>query len=404
MVARLWGTAIISSGQRLGLRAAPLYGRWDPVLTLRIAAAIAVAVAVVWRGPHLAQRARFRALVAMTAIAAVLWSIGLALVDGADALTAPLVGRHEQLPFARGVADIGRFVDTFTERIAEYPIHVQGHPPASVVLFALLDRVGLAGTGWVALLVVAGGGVAIAATLVVTRSLAGEAAARSAAPFLALLPAAIWIASTVDALYAGVGLGGVALVALSMERRRSASAWLALAGGAALGLAVHLSYGLVLVGVLVVALAWRHRRLGPLVWASIGGTAVTALFLFAGFAWWEGLAATHERYTAGIASTRPYGYSLVGNLAALALAAGPVVAVGLARWRNVATAVVAPVVVAVVIADVLGLSKGEVERIWLFLVIPLAVAAGAVATRARPWLALQATAAITLASWLRTPW
>jgi hypothetical protein len=403
-VARVWGTSIISSGQRLGLRAAPLYGRWDPVLTLRITAAVAVAIAVVWRGPQLARRARFGTLVVAAGMTTMVWSVSLALVDGADAITAPLVGRHEQLPFARDVADVGTFVDTFTERIAGYPIHVQGHPPASVVLFALLDRVGLAGSGWVAVLVITGGGVAVAATLVVTRSLAGEAAARAAAPFLVLLPAAIWIASTVDALYAGVGLGGVALIALAMQRRRTGAAWLALTGGAALGLAVHLSYGLVLIGALVFALAWRHRCIRPVVWASIGGAAVTVGFLVAGFAWWEGLAATHERYTAGIASTRPYGYSLVGNLAALALASGPVVAVGLARWRSVATALVAPVIGAVVIADLLGLSKGEVERIWLFLVIPLAVAAGAVATRARPWLALQATAAITLASWLRTPW
>jgi hypothetical protein len=403
-VARVWGTSIISSGQRLGLRAAPLYGRWDPVLTLRITAAVAVAIAVVWRGPQLARRARFGTLVVAAGMTTMVWSVSLALVDGADAITAPLVGRHEQLPFARDVADVGTFVDTFTERIAGYPIHVQGHPPASVVLFALLDRVGLAGSGWVAVLVITGGGVAVAATLVVTRSLAGEAAARAAAPFLVLLPAAIWIASTVDALYAGVGLGGVALIALAMQRRRTGAAWLALTGGAALGLAVHLSYGLVLIGALVFALAWRHRCIRPVVWASIGGAAVTVGFLVAGFAWWEGLAATHERYTAGIASTRPYGYSLVGNLAALALASGPVVAVGLARWRSVATALVAPVIGAVVIADLLGLSKGEVERIWLFLVVPLAVAAGAVATRARPWLALQATAAITLASWLRTPW
>jgi hypothetical protein len=131
---------------------------------------------------------------------------------------------------------------------------------------------------------------------------------------------------------------------------------------------------------------------------------VTAAFHASGFAWWDGLAATHDRYVVGVSSARPYGYALVGNLGALALAVGPVVAVGLALLRGRLRLVVVPAVVAVVVADVAGLSRGEVERIWLFLVPGLVVATAALAPHARAWLAVQAAAAVVLAVLLRTAW
>ena len=403
-MARVWGLDLLEDGHRLGLRAVPLYGRWDPEVTGRVLAPIAVAILVVWWGPRVAASLRFGSVLACSALASATWSISLALVDGVDALTAPLVGRHEQLPFARGITDVGAFLDTFTDRLATYPIHVQGHPPGTVVLFATLDRVGLGGSGWIAALVIGAGASAVASTLVLTRETAGERVARAAAPFLVLLPAAIWLATTVDALYAGVGLGGVALLAVAARHVGVRLAICAVAAGALLGVALHLSYGLGLLAAFVVIPAWWRRRVDPLLWAVLGGSVVTAAFLLAGFAWWDGLAATHDRYVAGIASSRPYGYSLVGNLAALAIAAGPAVALGLTRIRGRAWLVVGPAVAAVLAADLLGLSRGEVERIWLFLVPPLAVACAALAPRARAWLAVQAGAAIVLACLLRTPW
>jgi hypothetical protein len=277
-----------------------------------------------------------------------------------------------------------------------------------VVLLALLDRFGLGGDRWIAALVIAGGAVAAVAALVLARQVAGEVVARRAAPFVATMPAAIWIASSADALFAGVVLTGVALVALACARRDRMGDAQALLGGVLLGVALHLSYGLVLVGplVLAVAVASRGPRVRSLAIAVIGASAVTAAFLAAGFAWWRGLLATHDAYYAGIASHRPYSYFVVANLAALAFAVGPVVAVGVARLRGALWWLVGPVLAAVAIADLSGMSKAEVERIWLFLAIPLGVATASLpaGARGRGWLAVQCAAGIVLAVTFAAGW
>jgi hypothetical protein len=65
------------------------------------------------------------------------------------------------------------------------------------------------------------------------------------------------------------------------------------------------------------------------------------------------------------------------------------------------------VLVGVLAADATGLSKAEVERIWLFLAIPLGVAAAALATSpvaTRRWLAVHVAGGIALATSFRAPW
>ncbi len=68
-----------------------------------------------------------------------------------------------------------------------------------------------------------------------------------------------------------------------------------------------LSYGLVLLAVVPVALAVRRRRYRVLGVAA--GTVVAVVLLVwigTGFAWWDGLAATRVRYFAGVGGRRPY--------------------------------------------------------------------------------------------------
>jgi hypothetical protein len=397
VIARVWGASSLGNGHRVNLRAAPLYGAWDVLLTVRVVPAVVLGAAIVRFGPSLATRLSWRRLLAMSAATTATWAVALAYVDGRSALTRPLLSRHEYLPFARGVDHLGGFLRDYAEQLPTRPIHVQGHPPGMVVLLALLDRVGLGGAGWVAALVIAGGGLATAATLVTARSVAGESTARAATPYVVALPAAIWIASTADALYAGVGLAGVALLAIAADRRRDVAA---VAGGMLLGLGAHLTYGMALLGPLAIAVVARHRRVRPLVLGALGAAAVTAVFVGFGFWWADGLAATHRQYVAGVASARPYGYFFVGNLGALALAAGPAAAAGVASLRGRLWWAVGAVVIAVAVADIGGLSKGEVERIWLLFVPPLALAI----PRTRAWLTAQVVAAIVLVTILRSPW
>ena len=107
--------------------------------------------------------------------------------------------------------------------------------------------------------------------------------------------------------------------------------------------------------------AWRVVTV-----AAAGAAVVFLAFAVAGFSWFEGLRLAHERYYAGVASRRPYDYFLVADVAAFALVVGPAAAVALARLRDRATWIlVAAALGALALADVSGMSKAEVERIWL---------------------------------------
>ena len=243
---------------------------------------------------------------------------------------------HEYEPFAAGIDDIGELLRRFAERLGDYPIHVQGHPPGPVVLAWLLDRVGLAGGGWLAAVAIAGWATAMAAALVAVRAVAGEAVARRAAPALVVLPAAVWAGTSLDALFAGLAATGVALAAVAAVR---SSRGHALGAGMVLGVALLFSYGAVLMVVVAAAttaLAARaDRPVGPvrlLVPLAAGVLLPLGLAgMIAGFCWIEGLQATGHAYWSGVSGHRPGAYlTLVGNPAALALATGPAVAAGLA--------------------------------------------------------------------------
>jgi hypothetical protein len=241
------------------------------------------------------------------------------------------------------------------------------------------------------------------------REVAGETWARRAAPFVALGPAAIWIATTADAFYAGVSAWAVALVVVATGCRRPRSDLLALLGGLLFGVTTFLSYGLVLLALVPVVVAWRRRRFRPLVLASAGVLLVVLGFLAAGFSWVAGLLATRARYFAGVASRRPYAEFLVSNAAAFALVLGPAIFVGLTRLRDRRLwLVVGGGLLAVGLAMMSGMSKGEVERIWLPFAVWLLPAGAALALGRRhatgAWLGLQAGTAIIIASVVRTPW
>lgn len=389
---RVWGAA--AAGSDVGLGAAPLVGRWDLRLQPGLLVAAAIAAAVVAAGPVLAARAPWRAVPLATAAAAITWAVALAAADGWHRLTAPLTSRYEYEPHAATIGSAATFVRGFVDAVPDLPTHVKAHPPFATLVPWGLDRIGLSGAGWFAALAIAGWGVAVAAALVATRAVAGEAAARRAAPALALLPAVMWAATSADALFAGVLAAGAALsVARPGDRR-----W-AVAGGAVLGYGLLLTYGGVLVLLVPAAVAWHRRRFDDLAATAAGALGVLLLAAVAGFWWPAGLDAAHTAYWDGVAGRRPLAYlAVAGNPAALALAVGPAVAVGLGRHRHV---LVLAALAAVVVADASLLSAGEVERIWLPFVPWLALSAPGLDRR---WLAAQAGVGLALAALLRSPW
>jgi len=254
------------------------------------------------------------------------------------------------------------------------------------------------------LAIAASGSVAV---LLTVRSVAGAATARRLSPFLVLVPAAVWTATSGDALFAGVGcwavLVGVLATSPSASPRRTRA--LVAVAGVLFAVLALLSYGLVLLALIPMAATAHRRRLAPIV--AIGSVALAVLVVVGattGFWWSEGLLATRAQQLAGVAPRRPYGYFVFANLAALAIAGGPAMVGGLALVRRQAAGVlVAGAAAIIAIADLSALSKGEVERIWLPFVPWLVVAAAAL-PRSRPWLAASAVLAISIQLCLRTPW
>lgn len=414
-----WGGVIVvahvllerlqSAGANIRINAAPLVGTFQLRLTGRVLPALAVGVLIVFAGPRLVSRVGWRTLLFLTGSAAAVWAVSLAIVDGSEGLTRPLEARTEYLADVVNVGSPGAFLATFVDRIADYGVHVQGHPPGTVLLLWGLDRIGLGGSAWAATLFVAGGAAAVPAVLVAVREVAGETLARRSAPFVVLAPVAIWVASSADALYMGVSAWAVALVVLATGRDGRAADAYALAGGLLFGVTAFLSYGLVLLAIIPTLVALHRRRLRTLVVALTGAAPVFIVFLGGGFWWLSGLLATRERYFGGVGSRRPYLDFLVANTACLAIASGPALAVAVARLRDRRLWLLVGGALAVVGAAMIsGMSKGEVERIWLPFTLWLLPAGAALAVRRSAhtsrWLGLQAGTTLAVATIVKTSW
>ncbi|WP_200212954.1 hypothetical protein [Micromonospora coerulea] len=420
------GAALNARGVGLHADAAPLYATWRPHLGWGTPAALLVAGAVIAVGGRWTRTAGWAALLAAGYLTSVAWTLSLALVDGwstgfADRLTT----QAEYLYEVPRVTDVGATLAGFTGRILDFQpdswsTHTAGHPPGALLVFVGLDRVGLGGGAAAALACVLVGASVTISVPVALRALGAADAARAVLPFLVLLPGAVWVGASADGLFTGVVAAGLALLAV---RGRVAPA----AGGLLLGGALYLSYGFVLVGVLALAvLALRPAgRVAALLAAAAGVAAVVAAVTVAGFRWWDGYDLVVERYHQGWAADRPYGYWVWANVAALLLSAGPVLGPALRRavatlrrggyapvppsgpapgtWallrRPPAPTVLLPVAaaVAVLAGDLSGLSKAEVERIWLPFAVWLLVATAHLppATR-RWWFAGQAATALAV--------
>ena len=333
-----------------------------------------------------------------------------ALVDGSDGLLRGVLGPTEYLADVGHVSDVGDLLRQYPDlvRTRGLAAHSSGHPPGLLLALVELDRIGLGGAEPAAVVFVAGGAAVVPAVLLAARDVAGEAYARRAAPYVVLAPAALWVATSADTLYAGVSAWAATAVVLATARTGRRSDVLAVAGGVGFGLALFLSYGLGLVAVIPLVVAIARRRLRPIVVAAAAAFVVGFGFLAAGFSWFEGFSATRERYFAGIASQRPYLTFLVVNLVVLALVLGPTGCYAIASLRNrSAWLLVGGAAGAVALADLSGMSKGEVERIWLPFALWLLLACGTIETSAaatRGLLGLQAATCIVISTTVVTAW
>ncbi|WUD11546.1 hypothetical protein OG586_02930 [Streptomyces murinus] len=400
----------------------PVFADWDPHLGPGTPAALAVAAATVIYGPVLAARLPWRGLLTAAWATALAWIVSLALVDGWQrGIAGRLTTREEYLRVIGRFHDIPATLRDFTHHIvsgspAPWPAHVAGHPPAATLTFVLLDRIGLRGGGWAGMFCVVVGASGCVAVLIAVRALVGEALARRAAPFTVLAPAAVWQGVSADGYFAAVAAWSVALLALALTR---SSPWAAAGSGLLFGLTCYLSYGLTLfalVGAAVLLLARRELRARPyLLLPLLAGLAVfPVVFTLTGFNWWHGYQLLTIRYFQGVGGIRPYGYWVWADLACAALITGPAGAAGLRRTGAVLlhrrtgsrarlALLVSAALLALLVADLSGMSKAETERIWLPFALWL-LPACALLPRPRPWLAAQAVLALLLNHLLLTGW
>ncbi len=416
------GAWLLDHGVPLHVDAPPLGAQWLVHHGPGTVPAVLIALLVVLRGPELAARTPWRPRLGLALAAALAWTISLALVDGWQrGVAGRLATDTEYLHDVPRVGDLGAMLGSFAEHIEglrpdSWTTHVAGHPPGALLVFVGLDRIGLPGGAPAALLCMLVGSSAGVAVAVALRALGAEATARAALPFGVLAPGAIWVGVSADGLFAGVLAWGVALLALGAARNQLDVPVVAasVAGGLLLGASPFLSYGLVLAGLLPLAVAVATRRVASLLVAGAVVVAVVAAFAAAGFWWLEGYQQVTIRYYQpgeyGLA--RPYSYWVWADLACLAVVLGPA---GVAGLRRVLTPgqlppralvlLCAAAGMAVLLADLSGLSKAEVERIWLPFAVWLIAGAGLLPARqARYWLAAQAVLALAVNHLLLTTW
>jgi hypothetical protein len=416
------GEYLLDHGHRTRILASPLIGSFDPSLSWRWLPAGLFAVAAIGWFPAWAASAPWHRLLAATALGLAAWSVALAFSrSGWHEIGRPMALPGHYLEGVVAVGSPGDFLRHFVDRIDQYGTHVRAHPPGFVLVLWVFDRIGLGGAQWAGALVIVGGALAVPAVMIAIRDLADERWARLAAPWLMVAPAALYIASTADAFFAGVTAWSCALIVLAScaasgtaaSRTAARRRGLAFGGGLLFGVGLMLSYGMVLFALPLAAILLGRRAWTVAVNAAAGAIAVVAAFASAGFWWWDGLHATRREYRESVAMERPYWAFLVVNLAAFALIVGPAAAVALRTFRvrnpRHLSSVVALGLTMVLAAAISGLSKGEVERIWLpfaFWVVPgaavLVAHRSAVATRW--WLGAQCATAIAVQGLVRTNW
>ena len=264
------------------------------------------------------------------------------------------------------------FLDRFAELVPALPVHAAGHPPG---LLLTLHGLGIDGPRGMAALVIGVGALAAPLTYGLGRVLLSEPAARAAGLLFAFAPSALHHGATsADALYATLGT----LAALGLVAGPGAARAL---GAAALAVASFFSYALLACGAWATLVVGRRegvRSAAVLAGACAAAVAALALALWAatGYDALGALRSTEQVYGFSVASIRPYAYWVLGSpvayLAAMGLPLAWYALRALARGSTPALALAAVVAT----AAVLGFTKAETERIWLFLV-PLACVAAA---------------------------
>jgi hypothetical protein len=381
----------------IGLPYAPLVGNWspqaDPLLVLSIAA-FAAAVAVAPRLLRLPAPVFAIAMLVLTLVLRLALAAGSGGTGQWSAVFDPVrtFSGPNEYPAALGALDYGAgfFLDRFAELVPSLPVHAAGHPPG---LLVTMHALGIDTPGGLAALTIGVGALSGPLAYLLARQVLDEPRARPAALLLVLAPGALLFGATSgDAVYLTLGLLAAWPLAARSWPARAAGAVLLAAGS-------FFAWSLLAVGAWAAILTLRRDGLRQAIALSaICGAALVSfhalLHAATGFDPIGTLRATEDVYRAGVASTRPYWFWLFGSpvafLVVLGLPLSWLALRALARGETLALAIFAVIAV----AAVLGFTKAETERIWLFLAPFVCLAAATERAPLRPLLAALAVQAL----------
>src|SRR5215211_1498953 len=369
----------------------PSYLFWQPTLDLGAAlVALPVALAAAGTLVALARAAELgrglRRGGSLAAVAALVLAVA-ALAGGPAAWKAPLAFVGEYPGAVGQVGPIPTFLGEFPARVPGLPDFAAQHPPFATVFYVLVDRV-WAGLDAAALATVAAGCLGLLVAAGLARDELGEQGERAAVVCWALAPVTVlYIATSADAMWAPV-LAGAALAADRGLQRRSWR-WTA-AGGVLLWLASMLTFAAALVLPFLAVRALAVRAAAGWGWVLRWAAATTAVVLglagllqvATGYDVLAAVAAVDDFWShAPGTGQRVWWVWIFGDLIAFAVILGVPLAAALVTrvaaavreraWGSFEAATAA----ALLAAACWGHTRGEVERMWQFLVPFAAVVA-----------------------------
>jgi hypothetical protein len=374
----------------------PSYLFWSPGLDGSAAAvalppALVAAAGLVWlalvRGPPRALR-----LAGSVAAVLVLSLAVAALAGGPAAWKAPLSFVGEYPDAVDQVGPIPTFLGEFAARVPSLPDYAAVHPPGATLFYVLVDRV-WPGLDAAALATVVAGCLGLLVVAGLAHDELGEAGERWAVACWALAPVTVlYVATSADAMWAPVLAGGALAADRGLRRR---SWWWTVAGGVLLWLASMLTFAAVLVlpFLAVRALATWAAGLGGspgdrtwrwvLRWAGTTSAVVLGLAATLWLATGYDVVATVQAVQRSW-STAPgtqqriwWVWAFADLVAFVAILGFPLAAALVVRLRDMVRerawgSFEAATLASLVVAAAWGHTRGEVERMWQFLV-PFAV-------------------------------
>ena len=411
--AAVFGHRLNAQHPEIKLGAAPLVGAWHWRFSAASLAAVVLAAVVIVTARSFVNGQSFRSVLVGSALMAIAFSFALAASDGMRAVIAPVVHESEYWDNLDVLPSSGRMLEWFAQRdfLRYFSVHLKGHPPGFILLLKGFAAIGL-GSPWIAVaLSYLGIGAMVIGVLVTVRLVVSDSAARRVAPFLALAPFSMWLGTSADVFFAGVGAISVALVAFSLTARSEASGRIAAIGaGLCFGALMFLTYAAITFAIIPAMITiscrevpWRARIERSLI-ATVSLLVVAGIFRGYGFWWFDGLRNTNWFYWHGTAAFRPWTYFLLANLGAALIALGPAVLVGIANLRRTPLWILVGASLACMTAAAISqYTKGEVERIWI-LFYPWTLPAVAVLRSPRRWLIAQALLVVVLQAALVSKW